>query len=298
MAPKRAKAKAVAVTKGQADPIIDAFKDHHSKHDRVDFGRYDGRDGPFVKELVLFHNVLMAVLQQCPSGVLAWQSFKDLFLKLFDDKPRLNPWSKEKGWSLVDSAEEAAKILKNMAMSVRRIALYPKKYKTHLEGIPDDVKESVQKLVDSISHGGPEVEIVPSLPAPVPPSPVSIASGSSEWGGLDIEADAIPTAGSGSGPTPIDGDRDASPADRRPTFAERRGQTGKRQREKVPKTPDSKPFVLPRGWSTEKRKRKSGKSKGVIDTYYLSPDGVEFRSKVKVEEFLQKSKRRRGQSGA
>jgi len=43
---------------------------------------------------------------------------------------------------------------------------------------------------------------------------------------------------------------------------------------------------LPRGWKKTTKKRKSGKSKGHVDTYFWSPDGSMLRSIPEVLSFL------------
>ena len=56
---------------------------------------------------------------------------------------------------------------------------------------------------------------------------------------------------------------------------------------KKPKVADDKP--LPKGWKIMSKARESGKTKGVVDYYYISPKGDKYRSWREVEDHLAKS---------
>jgi len=45
-------------------------------------------------------------------------------------------------------------------------------------------------------------------------------------------------------------------------------------------------LTLPKGWSMERRRRSSGRTKGRIDRYWYSPSGQKFRSIVSIKRFL------------
>ncbi|KAJ0036645.1 hypothetical protein NQD34_005322 [Periophthalmus magnuspinnatus] len=46
---------------------------------------------------------------------------------------------------------------------------------------------------------------------------------------------------------------------------------------------------LPPGWSREVRQRKTGKTAGKMDVYFISPQGQRFRSRTSLQAFLQKN---------
>ena len=46
------------------------------------------------------------------------------------------------------------------------------------------------------------------------------------------------------------------------------------------------PPALPQGWTVQSKKRTSGKTEGVVDKYWVSPDGIKFRSFKAAEAHL------------
>ena len=46
------------------------------------------------------------------------------------------------------------------------------------------------------------------------------------------------------------------------------------------------PPALPQGWTVQSKKRTSGKTEGVVDKYWVGPDGIKFRSLKAAEAHL------------
>ena len=106
--------------------------------------------------------------------------------RIFEDNPAADPWRRRNNWSVVDSAEEAGKLLKAMMYSIRDVAIAndkdenKAKEKAMMKMVPEKDHERLKEIINMIEKPARSRELTPCL------SIGSSAPAGSDWGDIDV----------------------------------------------------------------------------------------------------------------